>query len=53
MQVKIKFNDLIQIALDQVYEKMTDDQKAVYEEIQSFTLADTIKSVESGNEKDD
>ena len=32
---------------------MTDDQKAVYEEIQSFTLADTIKSVESGNEKDD
>lgn len=46
-------NDLIEIALDQVYEKMTDEQKAVYEEIQSLTLADTIKSVESGDEKDD
>ena len=46
-------NSLIEIALDQVYEKMTDEQKAVYEEIQSLTLADTIKSVESGDEKDD
>ena len=46
-------NDLIEIALDQVYEKMTDEQKSVYEQIQSLTLADTIKSVESGDEKDD
>jgi hypothetical protein len=46
-------NDLIEIALDQVYEKMTDDQKAIYEEIQSFTLADTLKSAESGDEKND
>ena len=46
-------NDLIEIALDQVYSKMTDEQKAKFQEIESFTLADTIKIVESGDEKDD
>lgn len=46
-------NDLIEIALDQVYEKMTDEQKSVYQEIQSLTLADSIKILDSGNEKDD
>lgn len=45
-------NDLIEIALDQVYEKMTDDQKAYYHEIESLTLAETIKSADSGDEKD-
>lgn len=46
-------NDLIEIALDQVYEKMSKDQKALFDELQSGALAGSFINLESGDEKDD
>ena len=46
-------NDLIEIGLDQVYEKMTEDQKATFDQLQSGALAGSFINIESGDEKDD
>lgn len=45
-------NDLIEIALDEVYSKLSPEQKAHLDELESLTLADSLFVVDdSGSDK--
>lgn len=46
-------NDLIEIAIDQVLEKMTPDQVKMFEELQSLAITGTLDVDGSGDEKND